>query len=105
MVAKCKNGSPAAIAGVRPFELVTKVDDAPVADARAFLEATRGRESLTLTVRRLTKTRIVRVSLSATEDDGAPAFDGVPVPASPDVPEEEGDEEDDAAGDEEEETP
>ena len=102
VVTKCKNGSPAAIAGLRPFELVTKVDDTPVADARAFLEATKGRESLTLTVRRLTKTRIVRVSLSATEDDDAPAFDGVPVPASPDVPEE--DEEGDA-GDEEEETP
>ena len=104
VVTKCKNGSPAAIAGLRPFELVTKVDDKPVADARAFLEATKGRESITLTVRRLTKTRIVRVSLSATEDDGAPAFDGVPVPASPDVPDDEGDGGDDA-GDEVEETP
>jgi hypothetical protein len=104
VVTKCKNGSPAAIAGLRPFELVTKVDDEPVADARAFLEATKGRETLSLTVRRLTKTRIVRVSLSATEDDGAPAFDGVPVPESPDVPDDEegGDEpEEDDAGDDE----
>lgn len=102
VVTKCKNGSPAAIAGLRPFELVTKVDDRPVADARAFLEATKGRETLSLTVRRLTKTRIVRVSLSATEDDGAPAFDGVPVPESPDVPDDSEEEEsgDDEAADE-----
>lgn len=81
VVTKCKNGSPAAIAGLRPFELVTKVDDEPVADARAFLEATKGRETLTLTVRRLTATRVVRVSLRLEDnapaaDPDAPAFDG-----------------------------
>ena len=80
VVTKCKNGSPAAIAGLRPFELVTKVDDEPVADARAFLEATKGRETLTLTVRRLTATRVVRVSLRPEDnvpaaDPDAPAFD------------------------------
>ena len=80
VVTKCKNGSPAAIAGLRPFERVTKVDDEPVADARAFLEATKGRETLTLTVRRLTATRVVRVSLRPEDnvpaaDPDAPAFD------------------------------
>ena len=89
VVTKCKNGSPAAIAGLRPFELVTKVDDEPVADARAFLEATKGRETLTLTVRRLTATRVVRVSLRPEDnipaaDPDAPAFDdpadGAPAP-------------------------
>ena len=80
VVTKCKNGSPAAVAGLRPFELVTKVDDRPVADARAFLEATKGRETVTLTVRRLTSTRVVRVSLRPEDnvpaaDPDAPAFD------------------------------
>jgi len=61
----------------------------PVADARAFLEATKGRETLTLTVRRLTATRVVRVSLRPEDnvpaaDPDAPAFDdpadGAPAP-------------------------
>lgn len=83
VVTRCKAGSPAAIAGLRPFELVTKVDDVPVADARAFLDAVRGKESPTLTVRRLTKTRVVKVSTKATPEDGA-AEGGAPGAESAD---------------------
>ena len=59
---------------------MTKVDDKPVADARAFLDATKGRETVTLAVRRLTSTRVVRVSLRPEDnvpaaDPDAPAFD------------------------------
>ena len=68
---KCKHGSPAAIAGLRPYELVTKLDGEPIADARGFLEMAKGRDSFTLTVRRLTETRIVRISRKA----AAPAGD------------------------------
>ena len=74
VVTKCKNGSPAAIAGLRPFELVTKVDDAPVSDVRSFLDAVKDKESLTLTARRLTTTRVVRIALKggAADADGTP---------------------------------
>ena len=65
VVTKCKHGSPAAVAGLRPYELVTKVDGEPVADARSFLETVKGRDSFTLTVRRLTATRVVRISRKA----------------------------------------
>ena len=73
VVAKCKNGSPAAIAGLRPFELVTKVDDTPVSDVRGFLDAVRGKESLTITARRLTATRVVRIAIKggAAKDESA----------------------------------
>ena len=71
VVTKCKHGSPAAIAGLRPYELVTKLDGEPVADARGFLEMSKGLDSFTLTVRRLTETRIVRISRKA----AAPAGD------------------------------
>ena len=76
VVTKCKHGSPAAIAGLRPYELVTKVDGEPVADARSFLETVKGRDSFTLTVRRLTATRVVRISRKA----AAPAEAGGPDP-------------------------
>ena len=72
VVTKCKHGSPAAIAGLRPYELVTKVDGEPVADARSFLETVKGLDSFTLTVRRLTETRVVRLSRKA----AAPAAGG-----------------------------
>ena len=79
VVTKCKNGSPAAIAGLRPFELVTKVDDAPVSDVRSFLDAVKDKESLTLTARRLTTTRVVRIALkgggAAADADGMPGDD------------------------------
>ena len=70
VVTKCKHGSPAAIAGLRPYELVTKLDGEPVADARGFLEKAKGRDSFTLTVRRLTETRIVRISRKASAPAG-----------------------------------
>lgn len=85
VVTKCKHGSPAAIAGLRPYELVTKVDGEPVADARSFLETVKGLDSFTLTVRRLTETRVVRISRKA----AAPAGDA--PEAEPAEPENEGD--------------
>lgn len=83
VVTKCKNGSPAAIAGLRPFELVTKVDDTPVADVRSFLDAVKGKDSLTLTARRLTSTRVVRISLAGGADKGGEA-DAAAPDADPD---------------------
>ncbi|MBQ3809964.1 MAG: hypothetical protein II839_04010, partial [Kiritimatiellae bacterium] len=82
VVTKCKHGSPAAVAGLRPFELVTKVDGEPVAGAREFLEAVKGKPSFTLTVRRLTATRVVRISAKA----AAPAAAAPDESPEPDVP-------------------
>ncbi len=74
VIARCKAGSPADVAGLRPYELILKVDEAPVTDARSFLEAVKGKDTFSLTVRRLTTTRVVRITASAQpdgKDDGA----------------------------------
>ena len=61
VVTRCKAGSPAAVAGLKPFELVLKVDGEPVAGAKQFADAVRGKEEVQLTVRRISKSRVVRV--------------------------------------------
>lgn len=65
VITRCKAGSPADVAGLRPFELIMKVDDAPVTDVRSFLAAVKDKDSFSLTVRRLTATRVVRMSVAA----------------------------------------
>ncbi|MBR1609819.1 MAG: PDZ domain-containing protein [Kiritimatiellae bacterium] len=80
VVSRVKAGSPADVAGLRPYEIVTKVDGEPVADARAFLAAVKGKDAPTLAVRRLVSTRVVRVPLKAGAEggkkSGSPAADG-----------------------------
>lgn len=61
VVTRCKAGSPAAVAGLKPFELVTKVDGKPVGSAAEFVKAVRDAEEVQLTVRRTSTSRVVRV--------------------------------------------
>ena len=63
VVSKVKPGDPAAVAGLRPLEIVTHVDDKPVADVKALREAVKGKTEFNLSVRRLAATRIVRVKM------------------------------------------
>jgi len=63
VVSKVKPGDPAAVAGLRPLEIVTHVDDKPVADVKALREAVNGKTEFNLSVRRLAATRIVRVKM------------------------------------------
>ena len=63
VVAKIKGGGVAAVAGVRPLELVVEVNGEGVKSAKDFLEKTKGRKDLSFTVRRLTATRIVPIKL------------------------------------------
>ena len=69
VVSKVKPGDPAAVAGLRPLEVVTHVDDKPVADVKALREAINGKSEFNLSVRRLAATRIVRVKMAAGDSD------------------------------------
>ena len=61
VIAKVKPGSPAQVAGLRPCELVTEVNGAPVKGARDFAAKVKEAGDLTLSVRRLAETRVVRI--------------------------------------------
>ncbi|MBP5226222.1 MAG: PDZ domain-containing protein [Kiritimatiellae bacterium] len=63
VITKVKNGSPASIAGLHPLEIITKVNDTPIKDAKHFQTLVKNTKDLTFTVRRLTATRIVRIQL------------------------------------------
>jgi len=62
VVSKIEPGSRAAVAGLRPYEIITHVNDQPVADVGAFRElANDVDQELRLNVRQMTKGRIVKI--------------------------------------------
>lgn len=63
VVAKVKSGGTGAVAGLRPLELITEVNGEGVTSAKDFLEKTKGKKELNLTVRRLANTRMVPIKL------------------------------------------
>lgn len=63
VVAGLEPGMRASVAGIRPFEVITQVDDQPVADIKAFEQALEGQSDLRFTVRRANRDRVVRVAM------------------------------------------
>lgn len=63
VVAKVKGGGPAAVAGLKPLELITQVNGEDVKDAKDFLAKVKDQKELTFSVRRLTATRVVPIKL------------------------------------------
>ena len=61
VIAKVKPGSPAAVAGLKPFELVTEVNGEAVSDAKDFASKIKGKRDLVLAVRQLAQTRMVKI--------------------------------------------
>ncbi len=61
VIAKVKPGSPAAVAGLMPYELVTEVNGEKVTGAHDFAAKVKGKADLVMSVRRLAQTRIVKI--------------------------------------------
>lgn len=61
VIAKVKPGSPAAVAGLKPYELVTEVNGEGVAGAKDFAAKVKGKKDLVFAVRRLAQTRMVKI--------------------------------------------
>lgn len=57
-------GSRGGVGGLRPLELITHVNDKPVADVKAFETLIAGKAELRLTVVRMTKGRLVKLQMS-----------------------------------------
>jgi hypothetical protein len=65
IVSKIEPGERAAIAGLRPFEIITRVNDAPVTSAVEFGKLSADGTELRLTVQRMARSRVVRIDLTA----------------------------------------
>ena len=61
IVSKIEPGGKASIAGVKPYEIITHVNDKPVANVKDFAAATAGQDELRLSVKRMTRGRVVKI--------------------------------------------
>ena len=74
IVSKIEPGSRASVAGIKPFEIVTHVNDKPIADVKDFDKAMPKEGEVRLSVKRMNQGREVKINLSA------------PAPAPPKKP-------------------
>ena len=61
MISKVEPGGRAGVAGVRPYELITHVNDQPVSSVNVFESLSASGGELKLSVKRMAKGRIVTV--------------------------------------------
>ena len=61
IVSKVETGGRASIAGVKPYEVITHVNDQPVATVKEFEQAIAGGGELRLSIKRMAKGRIVTI--------------------------------------------
>ena len=64
IVGKIEMGSKASKAGIKPFEVITHVNDQPVMNVKDFEKLTKGQEEVRLSVKRMTKGRIVKIKVT-----------------------------------------
>ena len=70
VIARVKPGSPADVAGLGEYELVTEVNGEKVTGAKDFAAKVKGKKDLVFAVRRLSQTRMVKIHVEP-EDDAA----------------------------------
>jgi serine protease Do len=63
VISKAEAGSKAAVAGIKPFELITHIDGEPVTDVKAYAKFIETKKELSLTITRMAATRQVRLTL------------------------------------------
>jgi hypothetical protein len=77
VVSKIEMGSKASVAGIKPYEVITHVNDQEVRSVKDFERLAKDQTELRLGVKRMTAGRIVKVSLS-----GAGGAGGAAMPAT-----------------------
>lgn len=71
VISKVEPGSKASIAGIKPYEVITHINDQPVQTVKEFEERLQGLADLRLAVKRMTKGRIVRLTVDQPIGGGA----------------------------------
>ncbi len=65
IVSRIEPGSKASVAGLKPYEIITQINDKPVKDVKAFEAALKAGGELKLAVKRFTEGRVVKLQLTA----------------------------------------
>ncbi len=63
LIARIRPGSPASVAGLKPYEIIVSVDDQPVKTLEEFKKLIQDKRSFNLAVRRFAVTRVVKFQL------------------------------------------
>ena len=72
IISKIERGSKASVAGIKPFEIITHVNDTPVLTVKDFERLMQGQEELRLNVKRMTRDRVVKIKLAAAAENKKP---------------------------------
>ena len=67
IVSKIEPGSKGSVAGIKPYEIITHINDQPVMNVKDFEELCKGKADLRLSVKRMTRGRVVPIRM--TEQD------------------------------------
>jgi len=74
IIARIEPGSKASVSGLKPYETIASVNDQPVSTIEDFRLASAGQSELRLSVMRMTRSRLVKITLEAPiEEAGAGA--------------------------------
>jgi len=63
VISKVEPGSKASVAGIKPFEVITHVNDKPVMNVKDFEAATAKQDELKVSVKRMTRGRVVKIKM------------------------------------------
>jgi hypothetical protein len=86
MISKVEPGSKADVGGVKPYEIITHVNDKPVNNVKDFETLTADQQELRLSVLRMTRGRQVKLKLDAPEAGDEKDEQGQEKPADADQP-------------------
>ena len=71
IISKIETGSKAAVAGIKPFELITEINGKPLKSVEAFAKLVADKDELQLSIERMNKSRQVRIRLNDNKEEDA----------------------------------
>jgi hypothetical protein len=69
IVSKIESGSKASVAGIKPFEIITRINDQPVMNVKDFEKLAAGQATLRLSVKRMTRGRLVSIKMAEQDNE------------------------------------
>ena len=81
ILAKIEPGSKASVSGLKPYEIITHVNDKPVRNVADFEKLIAGQSELRLAVKRMTRGRVVKIKMAGRKVPTTGAATGAVAPA------------------------
>ncbi|MEX0774440.1 MAG: PDZ domain-containing protein [Phycisphaeraceae bacterium] len=81
IIAKIEPGSKASTSGLKPYEIITHVNDKPISTVKEFEDALKDQAELRLSIKRMAKGRLVKVKVEAAAKEGDVKEGEAPAPA------------------------